>query len=425
MRIFALFVCGVILAGCSHAVATPIVPAGIADDGSALRGNGANKFRVLYNFKGGYDAWYPVSLINVNGTLYGTSQSGGGPQCNKNGCGTVFSVSTTGTERVVYSFKGGSDGIDPSGLVDMNGTFYGTTGGGGAGCSNGLGCGTVFSVTSAGKEHVLYRFKGGLDGAGPSSLIDVNGRFYGTTIDGGGTGCASGVGCGTVFSVTTTGEERVLYRFKGGTDGANPYAALIDVNGTLYGTTYLGGGSGCPYGGLASGCGTVFSVSTAGSEHVLYTFKGGTDGANSTRPLIGVNGTLYGATSTGGDTNCTLEAQASGCGTIFSVSLTGTERVLDRFHGGSDAADPHTFIDANGTFYGTSAYGGGFDCADGDGCGTIFSLTPTRTERVLYSFTNGIGQNPGPSLIDINGTLYGTTYYGGLNGRGSVYAFSL
>jgi uncharacterized repeat protein (TIGR03803 family) len=97
------------------------------------------------------------------------------------------------------------------------------------------------------KEMVLYNFTGGTDGAAPDDdLIDVNGTLYGTT-GGGGTATS-----GTVFSITPSGKEAVLYSFKGGkTDGAHPYAGLTNVNGTLYGTT--------PYGGVY-GYGTVFSL---------------------------------------------------------------------------------------------------------------------------------------------------------------------
>ncbi len=187
--------------------------------------------------------------------------------------------------------------------------LYGTTrfgGGAKGGC-----CGTVYSISAAGAEKVLYRFKGGADGASPQGdLIDVGGTLYGTTILGGGSGCYSGAGCGTVYAVTTGGDEKVLYRFAGGSDGAGPQVGLIDVNDTLYGTTTSGGGSGC-----VEGCGTVYSVSTAGAERVLYSFAGGSDGMYP-KALVSVKGTLYGATSLGGDggnsSNC--------CGTVFALS---------------------------------------------------------------------------------------------------------
>jgi uncharacterized repeat protein (TIGR03803 family) len=196
--------------------------------------------------------------VNVNGTLYGTT--GGGGTGEQGSGGTVFSVTPSGTEKVIHSFQGGSpDGSFPTfyGLIDVSGTLYGTTfdGGNGKGCGSGVGCGTVFSITPSGTETLLHSFSGHVAVA-PQGLVDVNGVLYGMTYYGGGTGCG-GDGCGTVFRITTSGAFKVLYTFTGGTsDGAFPEGSLIDVNGTLYGMTEAGGGTAC--GG--QGCGTVFAL---------------------------------------------------------------------------------------------------------------------------------------------------------------------
>jgi uncharacterized repeat protein (TIGR03803 family) len=243
--------------------------------------------------------------------LYGTTVAGGGEGCDS-GCGTVYTISTSGQERLLYRFQGGSDGEYPVGLIDLNGTFYGTTSaGGGSGCGGAYshpGCGTIFSLTASGVEKVLHRFQGGADGVLPQAdLLDVDGKLYGTTAYGGASGN------GTVYSVTPSGTERLLYSFAGGSDGAQPRSPLIDVTGTLYGTTYEGGGTGC--GG--PGCGTVYSISTTGHEKVLYSFAGGYDGRNPEAALLDVKGRLYGTTDFGG------VSQGSGakcCGTVFVVS---------------------------------------------------------------------------------------------------------
>lgn len=215
---------------------------------------------------------------------------------------------------MLYSFRGGfADGWTPlASLIDVNGTLYGTTYyGGGKGCAYGLGCGTVYSVTTSGKEKLLYSFKGGSDGARPrSELIDVNGKLYGTTYYGGNYSACKYGGCGTVYSITTSGKEKVLYSFGAGSDGAGPAAALIDLKGTLYGTTQFGG-SQC-YSNAR--CGTVFSMTTGGAETVLYRFAGGSDGTFPVAPLVDVNGTLYGTTPYGGNQQC-----FEGCGTVFTL----------------------------------------------------------------------------------------------------------
>ena len=150
--------------------------------------------------------------------------------------GAVTSTAVTLTvtpqpERVLYSFAGGVDGENPnSALIQASdGNFYGTTPNGGA---NNLG--TVFKITSAGVETVLHSFAGGSDGRTPyAALIQgSDGNFYGTTVVGGTDNR------GTVYKITAAGVETVLYSFAAGSEGANPYAALIQGSeGNFYGTT--------------------------------------------------------------------------------------------------------------------------------------------------------------------------------------------
>jgi uncharacterized repeat protein (TIGR03803 family) len=381
---------------------------------TVVRGASAPSYGVLYRFANGPDGAYPYAgLVSMNGTLYGTTYGGG-----RHGRGTVFSVTRDGTEKVLYSFRGDSDGAAPyANLINVNGTLYGTTMlGGGSRCYV-AGCGTVFSVTTSGTEHVLHRFHGGSDGKAPyAGLVDLNGTLYGTTTGGGSADCY--LGCGTVFSVTTSGTERVLYRFRGGFDGADPSARLIRAGGVLYGTT-SSGGSGCT---AYAGCGTVFRVTTNGAETVLYRFHGGSDGQEPVASLIDVKGVLYGTTRGSGPGKCHLR-----CGTVFSVTRTGTETVLYRFRGGSDGAGPTaSLIDLNGTLYGTTANGGGSgDCYFG--CGTVFSVTTAGVESVLHSFAGGSdGGYANANLIDVHGTVYGTTYGTGIGsgGNGTVFALT-
>jgi uncharacterized repeat protein (TIGR03803 family) len=157
---------------------------------------------------------------------------------------------------------------------------------------------------------VLFSFGRKPDGAGPiAPLIEANGTLYGTTLFGG----ASGYG--TVFSITTSGKERVLYNFAGHSDGKGPGGPLLDVHGTLYGLTESGGSSSCSASGYF-GCGTIYSVTTEGAEKVLYAFTGGNDGTTPQDGLVNVNGTLYGTTIYGGGTGC----QGGGCGTAFEFT---------------------------------------------------------------------------------------------------------
>jgi uncharacterized repeat protein (TIGR03803 family) len=247
----------------------------------------------------------------VNGTLYGTTGGGGAY-----GFGTVYSVTLGGKEKVLHSFGNGTDGAYPVGdLIDVNGTLYGTTAGGGAnGCGSYGYCGTVFSITPGGTEKVLHNFVGApSDGAGPRGLTNVGGTLYGTTYTGGANTY------GTVFKITTSGKESVLYSFAGPpNDGSGPRAGLTNVGGTLYGTTCNGGANASVayYYCLSKGDGTVYKITTSGTESVLHSFAGPpSDGLNPLAGLTNVGGTLYGTTFYGGKGRCS----ATGCGTVFSI----------------------------------------------------------------------------------------------------------
>jgi uncharacterized repeat protein (TIGR03803 family) len=209
----------------------------------------------------------------------------------------------------------------------------------------------------------------------------------------------------------------VLHSFKG-TDGAGPIASLIKVKGKLYGTTEGGG---------AYHLGTVFSITLNGREKVLHSFGQGTDGAIPSASLIDVGGTLYGTTELGVISSqfCNV---TSNCGAVFSITPSGTEKVLHSFGGGNDGAAPvASLIKVKGVLYGTTEYGGPYRCDTGGSCGTVFSITTGGTENVLYSFgyeTSADGIHPLAGLTNLDGTLYGTTSGGGAHKRGSVFALT-
>ena len=364
----------------------------------------ASSYGVVYSFLGGpADGAHPqAGLIEAEGTLYGTTPEGGAGLF-----GTVFSINPkTGAEAVFYAFKGASGGSQPaSTLNEVTGTLFGTTISGGS-----SGQGTVFSVVEkTGAETVLYPFKAGNDGSAPTAgLIDYKGTLYGTTPSGGAGDCHSG--CGTVFSVNPkTGSQTVLHAFTADGDGAEPDAGLINVGGELYGTTTYGG---------ANNLGAVFSLNPkTGAETVVYSFKSGTgDGSYPSARLLNVGGTLYGTTAGGG---------TAGVGTVFSFTANnGAETVVYSFQGGDDGALPEAgLMNVGSILYGTTINGGA-GCL---GCGTVFSIdTATGAETVLHSFTDqdGDGAAPQTSLVAVHGVLYGTTISGGSAGYGTVFSYT-
>lgn len=382
----------------------------------------SSSYQLIYTFKGTPDGAKPMSgLIAINGTMYGTTLNGSKNYCSQNcqnqcylGCGTVYSVGPLGKEHVVYNLRGlfnpnSPDGSWPfAGLTVLNGVMYGTASSAGANSA-----GTVFRVTTSGTEKVLHNFAGGSDSQGPEGpLVELNGVLYGTTVFGGGSGCG-GAGCGTVFAVTPAGKEHVVYAFQGGSDGEKLYAGLTVLNGKLYGATLFGGGSGC--GG--NGCGTIFQLTTSGHETVLYRFAGGTADGSWPNGLTAVNGVLYGTTEGAGTRNSgtffsvttsgtekplynfqdipdgnlpganliyhngefygtTVGGGTAGQGSVFEVTPAGSEQVLYSFQSGSDGSAPQgPLYLLNNHLFGTTSTGGGTGCG-GSGCGTIFKLAP-------------------------------------------------
>lgn len=393
----ALFACFAMLAACSQAPGLsrlPYAPSSVPNH----KAGPLRSYVSLYSFGANPDGSEPAAGVLSRGDLpiYGTTSFGGA-----HNAGTVFGY-FRGTVTVLHSF-GGLDGVRPlAGLIDVKGTLYGTTYFGGKGNCVG-GCGVVFSITADGTEKVLHDFGvDSSDGTRPqASLIEVGGTLYGTTLEGGARDL------GTAFSVTVDGTEKVLHSFGYYDDGYWPMAALVDVGGTLYGTTYAGG---------AGRRGTVFSMATDGTEKVLHGFTGGQDGEYPQAPLIGVNGKLYGTTKDGG---------AYRRGTVFDVSTDGHEAVLHSFGGGYDGAYPQAGLcDANGTLYGTTVDGGAYGSYYNlHGFGTVFSITPDGHEAVVHDFGDANdGVHPEAGLRDVSGMgLIGTTRYGGVDGRGTVF----
>jgi uncharacterized repeat protein (TIGR03803 family) len=250
---------------------------------------------ILYSFTRAADGGGPVFgalIMDDQGNLYGTTAEGGDLACNGGrGCGTVFKVNTTGKETVLYSFTGtGGDGAMPfGGLVrDAQGNLYGTTGAGGQ-YGGPYGFGTVFKIDTTGKETVLHSFNL-TDGYDPEAglAFDARGNLYGTTrlSSGRGPDALNGV----VFRLSKTYKESVLHRFGRPKDGYGPTAGVVrDAQGNLYGTTASG---------ARWNCGTVFKVDKTGKETLLYVFTGGSDGASPYAGLVqDTQGNLYGTTT--------------------------------------------------------------------------------------------------------------------------------
>ncbi len=388
---------------------------------------------VIYRFladgitKSGYshgDLVYDEVIQGTDSNFYGTTLQGGSGLCANGfgivGCGTVYKLTPAGVQTVLFNFDldsngtTASNGIYPSGglLQGPDGNFYGTTTGGGnsqAVCNGTLGCGVVFRITPAGKYTVLHTFGGVFatpaDGGVPVGrlIIGRDGRFYGTTFSGG--AVQAFYNQGTIFSITTSGGYSLLYMFDnvhGTTDGANPYAGLIQgADGAFYGTTQFGG---------TSGAGTVFRFS-GGKTTVLHSFvqQSGQifpDGAYPYAALVQASdGNFYGTTSFGGALTTYYQT-----GTIFRISKSGTFTKLWDFNTNNTGMNGNIAYGAmiqasDGNLYGTTLQGGAANA------GTVFQMTLNGTLTQLLSFdmqTDGAYPRSVP-LQASDGTLYITT----------------
>jgi uncharacterized repeat protein (TIGR03803 family) len=320
-----------------------------------------------------------------DGNLYTTSigGGGGGDHCNITYCGTVFSITPSGTVTVVYAF--GNDGYEPYGgeTLGTDGNFYGTTYDGG---TNSIG--EVYKLTPAGVLTALHSFAGTGDGSHPyaAPIEGTNGIFYGTTT-------SAGVPNSTAYSVTSSGVFTTLHTFTG-TDGQNIYAPLVQgTDGNFYGGTAAGG---------TNNLGVIFKMTPSGTVTVLHNFAG-TDGSQAYYGLIQArDGNFYGTTYYGG---------TAGAGVIFKITPGGTYTVLYNLNGTTDESGPvYSLLQAtDGKLYGITSD------INLDFYGTIFSVTTSGTFTTLYSFTGGAdGGDPlSPLRQHTNGLLYGDTNVGG------------
>jgi uncharacterized repeat protein (TIGR03803 family) len=408
----------------------------------------APAFTVLYSFQfgspNGYNPWSNV-VKGPDGVLYGTTFLGGPG-------GDVYSLTPPASPAASWteafygfpSMKAGSD-VREGVVVGPYGDLYGTTIDGGS-----CGYGNVFEVKppqapgGSWTLEELVSFCPTSDSAAPLSpdgtlICGPDGVLYGTTLYG---GTANN---GTVFSLTRPAEpggawtEAVLYSFQGGSDGSWPQAGVVvGSGGVLYGTTVTGGTGACD--DLTGvGCGTVYSLTPPASpggswtEAVIYSFQGGSDGANPADSVVsGPNGTLYGTTQYGGGVT-TCAVLPGNCGAVFSLTPPAspggswTENVLFRFTG-ADGANPNggVIIDGRGILYGTALDGGSSNA------GTVFSLSPPSTsggawtQIVLHDFTSGSdGARPFAGLtFGGPGILYGTASGGGISNAGTVFSLT-
>jgi uncharacterized repeat protein (TIGR03803 family) len=326
----------------------------------------------------------PVIGAERNATLYGTT-TGGGASSH----GSLFSLSTTGTYILLYSFSGGTDGNYPNGGLVTNAasTIFGTT------RSGADGYGTLWSF-AGGTLTTLHIFASNTDLAIPLQGPELNAR--GVLFGSAATGAPNNNG--GIFRLEPNGDYKILYNFLSGTDGHCPYSGVaVDKVSALYGTTI-----GMGYGGDLNG--SVWRLSSGGTLTTIYDFKDNVDDGEwpDQAPVMDKAGNVYGTTHVYNGSNF--------AGAIWRISPPHNFSVLHDLNASTDGFAPNSplILNTDGNLYGTTSSGGS------GGYGTVFEITPSGTFTVMHSFTNGTdGGTPTGNLAnDSNGSIYGGTQSG-------------
>ena len=366
----------------------------------------SSSLSTLATFNGSNGSNPSFIIQGSDGNFYGVTLDGGSsPNCNgsefspNGGCGTIFQVTPGGTLTTLYSFSGTDGAFPVSALLEMPSgecptmCFYGTTLLGGT--SN---VGTIFEFRmeskSSGTLLVLHEFSGE-DGSWPAGGLTLftDGNLYGVSSFGG------VHGQGNLYQVSPVdGSTTTVYSFLGGTKGAQPTANMVVAGDSLFGTTTNGRD------------GTLFSFNPKTNALTTMFKFDGADGSLSCAPVYDVSGVLYGTTAAGG---------THGDGTVWKYNSNVLTDLYDFDFPGTSNSTPGScsqLIKSGNLLYGITNAGGTFDD------GVVYNVeTNGNGYKVLATFDGANGKFPYGIVQGSDGTFCGTTYYGGSANQGTIY----
>jgi uncharacterized repeat protein (TIGR03803 family) len=242
-----------------------------------------NNYSILHEFTGNTDGATPwASLTILGNVLFGTTTYGA-----SSGYGTVYKINTNGSNyHILHSFDLNPYGANPYCTVTVkDSVLYGVT------MNGGLNNKSVFyKIDTSGNNFAKIRDFDSLGGWKPyGEIIILGDSAYGMTSSGG------DYNFGVVYKMNLNGSGyQKLHSFGNGTDGKTPFGALVEFQGTLYGSTNLGG---------TSTFGTLFKIKKDGSQYQkIFDFDGLANGKRpGTGALVLIGGKLFGTTTNGGN----------------------------------------------------------------------------------------------------------------------------
>jgi len=354
----------------------------------------AQTVKVQYTFNGEGATAYPDQVTLAQGRdakLYGTAEGGA------NSAGEEFRDFEDLLSAIhLFDTTGGATPVAGV-LLSSDGTFYGTTPFGGS-----AGAGVLYRVTSSGVFSVLHDFTGGADGGYPAAppIEASDGNLYGTT-------SGTSTIAATVYRYDRAGSFATLRQLQQ-TEGTFVSAPLVQgTDGNLYGVAPLGG---------AKNCGSVFKLTPQGAMLFVRSFPCGAAGSIPMGSLTQASdGNFYGTTEFGG-------TAVNQFGTVFRITPTGKVSRLYSFQGGSDGANPFAGLaqSTDSKLYGVAALGGDSNS------GTLFQISTAGEFKALHSFTREEAFSAIASLMQhTSGLFYGTSTKGGANAFGTIYSLDM
>ncbi len=358
------------------------------------------RYSVLHSLEGLNDGSDPYEVgvsQGSDGSLYGTTLSGGKLPNGDYGSGTVYKIKPNGDLNVLHVFDGIAGGAPTAAVTQgIKGNLYGTTQMGGR---DKFKSGVVYKIDANGKYSVIHSFDFNIEGKTSSEVIlAANGSLYGTTYKYG-TGVANDPA--TIYKIDVNGKYSVIHHFNQANQELPVGSLHLGLDGNLYGATVFG---------KQATKGSVYKISLNGTYQVLHVFNSAYEGSPNTGVNRSKDGSLYGTTNSGG---------MFGLGTVFKIDSLGKYQIMHHFDGFNGLESREITLDDSGNIYGVASTIIDYVFFVDNGPSMVYKIGADRSYSILYAFNSNGGQSK--LMRTSTGSLYGTERQGGKYEGGKVF----